>query len=153
MSWHIQYQGRMTTRDAAVHNLDGEGTSSSQVEALHAAGAHVVCYVNAGAAEDFRDDVDAFPVDVLGGPLDNWPGERWLDVRALDVLLPIMAARMDACHRKGFDAALCPRARGVQRAEDSSWGSWETIPCALAFASPKHMTVFPLKNRGFCTPA
>ncbi len=31
-------------------------------------------------------------------------GEAWLDVRRLDVLEPIMAARLDLCRAKGFDA-------------------------------------------------
>lgn len=79
-------------------------TSAAQVEALHAAGAHVICYLNAGGSETFRDDHFLFPDGVQGKPLDDWPGEKWLDVRELDVLLPIMAARMDECREKGFDA-------------------------------------------------
>jgi len=104
MPWHIQYQGDMGTPEVPVHNLDGVGTSASQVEELHAVGAHVVCYFNAGGSETFRDDYISFPDDVQGKPLDDWPGETWLDVRELDVLLPIMAARMDECAEKGFDA-------------------------------------------------
>ncbi|RMB58221.1 endo alpha-1,4 polygalactosaminidase [Tessaracoccus antarcticus] len=104
MAWHIQYQGEMGTPEVAVLNLDGVGTPASQVEALHAAGGHALCYVNAGGSEDFRDDFTSFPDEVQGNPLDDWPGERWLDVRRLDVLLPIMGLRMDQCRDKGFDA-------------------------------------------------
>ncbi len=104
MPWHIQYQGNMTNPGVPVHNLDGVGTPPSQVDQLHAGGAHVICYFNAGGSEDFRDDFGRFPDEVQGRPLDDWPGERWLDVRQLDVLLPIMAARMDECRDKGFDA-------------------------------------------------
>ena len=104
MPWHIQYQGEMQNPDVPVHNLDGVGTKASQVEELHAAGAHVICYFNAGGSETFRDDFESFPADVQGKPLDDWPGEAWLDVRELDVLAPIMAARMDECAKKGFDA-------------------------------------------------
>jgi hypothetical protein len=39
---------------------------------------------------------------VKGGP-DGWNGERLLDIRRLDVLAPIMAARFDLCRQKGFD--------------------------------------------------
>jgi hypothetical protein len=78
-------------------------TSAAQVAALHAAGRRVICYVNVGAWEDFRPDKGAFPASVLGSS-NGWPGERWLDVRRLDVLLPIMAARLDLCRQKGFDA-------------------------------------------------
>lgn len=104
MPWHIQYAGPMTNPAVAVHNLDGVATPASQVEQLHAAGAHVICYLNAGGSEDFRDDFASFPAAVQGHPLDDWPGERWLDVRQLDALLPVMAARMDVCAEKGFDA-------------------------------------------------
>ena len=45
----------------------------------------------------------AFPPPSLGRPLEGWPGERWLDVRALDVLGPIIERRLDLCARKGFD--------------------------------------------------
>ena len=35
----------------------------------------------------------------------GWPGERWLDVRHIDVLGPIIEARLDLCRAKGFDSA------------------------------------------------
>jgi hypothetical protein len=64
----------------------------------------VVCYVNAGAYEAWRPDAPKFPRDVIGTPLADWRGEAWLDIRRLDVLEPIMAARLDLCRDKGFDA-------------------------------------------------
>ena len=33
-----------------------------------------------------------------------WPGEKWLDIRRLDLLGPILRARLDMCAAKGFDA-------------------------------------------------
>ena len=39
-----------------------------------------------------------------GPGLDGWPGERWLDVRRLDVLGPIMEDRLGECRSKGFDS-------------------------------------------------
>jgi hypothetical protein len=38
------------------------------------------------------------------GRENGWPGERWLDVRQLAILRPIMTARLRMCQRKGFDA-------------------------------------------------
>ncbi len=70
---------------------------------LHGDGRKVICYVNAGAAEDFRPDRDRIPAEVQGAP-NGFPGERWLDIRRLDVLRPVMAARFDMCRQKGFDA-------------------------------------------------
>ena len=60
--------------------------------------------MNAGAWERWRPDADRFPPRLLGKPLDGWPGERWLDIRRLAALKPIIRARLDRCKRKGFDA-------------------------------------------------
>jgi hypothetical protein len=59
--------------------------------------------VSAGSWERWRPDADRFPDSVLGRELEGWPGERWLDVRRIRILGPIMKARMDRCVRKGFD--------------------------------------------------
>jgi hypothetical protein len=73
------------------------------VATLHRAGRHVICYVNVGAYEDFRPDQAAFPAELLGRPLDGWPGERWLDIRRWDLLEPLLAERLARCRQKGFD--------------------------------------------------
>src|SRR5262245_10438468 len=90
--------------DAAVYDVDAFETRERQVEHLHGLGRRVVCYVNAGAWERFRADKEKFPASLLGRALDGWPGERWLDIRKLRVLAPIMKARIAKCARKGFDA-------------------------------------------------
>ncbi|MGH2379110.1 MAG: endo alpha-1,4 polygalactosaminidase, partial [Candidatus Limnocylindria bacterium] len=87
-----------------VYDIDAFETEASTVAALHARGRKVICYVNAGGWEDWRPDAADFPRSVIGAPLDGWPGERWLDVRQLDVLAPLMEARLDLCREKGFDA-------------------------------------------------
>ena len=79
-------------------------TAKSVVASLHDSGRHVVCYISAGSRENWRPDKDAFPARIVGRPLDGWPGERWLDVRALKPLRRIMGARLDMCDEKGFDA-------------------------------------------------
>ena len=102
-SWQWQLSAAVDTGvDADVFDIDGVEATADTVAALHRAGRHVVCYVNAGAAEDFRPDRAAFPRAVQGAP-DGWAGERLLDIRRLDVLAPIMAARFDVCRQKGFD--------------------------------------------------
>jgi hypothetical protein len=91
------------TVDVPVYDIDGVENGPDVVAALHAKGRKVICYVNAGAAENFRADYPEFPPAVLGAS-DGWPGERWLDIRQLDILRPIMAARFDVCQQSGFDA-------------------------------------------------
>lgn len=73
------------------------------MSSLHSRGRKVICYISAGSWEDWRPDANRFPSDVLGDS-NGWPGERWLDIRRLDVLGPIMEARLDLCKSKGFDA-------------------------------------------------
>jgi hypothetical protein len=105
MSWQWQLTGDLDlTVDADVYDLDAFTTGADQVALLHGRGRHAICYVNVGAYEDFRPDRGQFPEAVLGKPMDGWPGERWLDIRAWDKLRPILAARFAMCREKGFDA-------------------------------------------------
>jgi hypothetical protein len=104
-SWQYQLQGEIDTSvDADVYILDLFDVDESVIEELHRAGRRVVCYVNAGAYEEWRPDASAFPEEIIGEPLRNWPGEFWLDIRRLEMLEPIMAERFDLCRDKGFDA-------------------------------------------------
>jgi hypothetical protein len=104
-SWQYQLSGDLDLSvDAAVYDIDWEDTTAAQVAELHRSGRRAVCYVNAGAHEQWRPDAGDYPDDVLGKPLEGWAGERWVDVRRVDVLLPLLARRMDTCLTKGFDA-------------------------------------------------
>ncbi len=103
-TWQWQLSGPVDPRiDVPVYDIDGFGNDAAVVRRLHALGRRVICYVNVGAAENYRPDYKRFPARVLGRP-NGWPGERWLDIRRLDVLGPIMTARFDMCRDKGFDA-------------------------------------------------
>jgi hypothetical protein len=104
LSWQIQYSGKLVAGKARVVDVDGHETSAATVATLKKAGKRVICYFNSGGWEDWRPDKAAFPKEVIGNKLDGWPGERWLDIRAVDVLVPIMTARIDECAKKGFDA-------------------------------------------------
>jgi len=85
-----------------MFDVDLFDVSASTVAALHDRGRVVVCYVSAGSWENWRPDADSFPAGVKGKS-NGWSGEKWLDIRQLDVLGPIMEARMDLCVAKGFD--------------------------------------------------
>ena len=86
-----------------MYDIDLFDNDAAMVAALHAQGRTVVCYMNAGGWEDWRPDAGQFPTEVIGANLDDWEGERWLDIRRIDVLGPILEARMDLCVAKGFD--------------------------------------------------
>ena len=104
LTWYWQLQGTVSnSQPAAAYDIDGFDTSAAEVAALHAQGKKVICYVDVGTSESGRPDYSSFPASVQGSG-NGWPGERWLDIRALSVLQPIMTARFQMCHSKGFDA-------------------------------------------------
>ena len=65
----------------------------------------VVCVINAGAWENWRPDSGAYDRRVVGSNYAGWQGERWVDIRAADVVRPIVAKRLDLCQSKGFDGS------------------------------------------------
>ncbi|MFG3493752.1 endo alpha-1,4 polygalactosaminidase [Streptomyces sp. NPDC047928] len=102
--WQWQLSGRLDpTVDVPVYDIDGFDHPAAAVADLHRRGRKVICYLSTGAWEDFRPDAAKFPAAVLGKG-NGWEGERWLDIRRTDVLEPLMAARIDMCRDKGFDA-------------------------------------------------
>lgn len=101
--WQIQLQGSINTvYDVELYDLDLFDTPSEVITLLHAAGRRVICYFSAGTYEAWRDDATAFDPAVLGLPLEDFPDERWLDVRSPS-LVPIMRARMDLAVKRGCD--------------------------------------------------
>jgi hypothetical protein len=104
-TWQWQLDGTINTSvNAGVYDLDLFETPASTVSALHAGGKKVICYISVGSWEDWRPDAGDFPSGVLGNDYEGWPGEKWLDIRQIDTLAPIMRARLDLCKQKGFDA-------------------------------------------------
>ena len=87
---------------AGLYDVDLFGTSRRTVRRIHREGRRAICYLDAGTWERWRPDAKRFPHDVLG-KRNGWPGERWLDIRRLDVLRSIMRRRLDRCRKKGFD--------------------------------------------------
>jgi len=101
--WQLVGQPIDTYFDVDMYDIDLFDNDSDIVDELHNQGRVVICYVNAGGWEDWRPDAASFPQEIIGENLDDWEGERWLDIRQLDVLGPILEARMDDCRDKGFD--------------------------------------------------
>ena len=106
MTWQWQLTGLPVDLgvDAEVYDLDLFETDAGTIADLHARGRRAICYLSVGSWEDWRPDSSDFPEDVIGEKYEGWPGERWLDVRRIDLLGPIMAARLRTCREKGFDA-------------------------------------------------
>jgi hypothetical protein len=101
-SWDIQFAPPYVERGVDVIDLDWQ--EPDLIAAAKARGQRVLCYVSVGTAENWRPDFGAFPADMMGAEWQDWPGEFFLDIRRVDVLLPIMAARFQACKAAGADA-------------------------------------------------
>ncbi len=103
-SWQWQLSGPLdTTLDVQMYDIDLAETPTATIADLKNAGRTVICYFSAGSWEAYRDDATLFPESVLGSIMDGWPDERWLDIRQIDLLAPIMHARLDLAVSKGCD--------------------------------------------------
>lgn len=103
-TWQWQLSGKINTSyDVAVYDVDLFDTPTATLDRLHAAGRRIICYFSAGSSENWRADYDQFTAADQGKPLDDWAGEKWLDVRSANVRR-IMAARLDLAKTRGCDA-------------------------------------------------
>ncbi|MBC8281715.1 MAG: endo alpha-1,4 polygalactosaminidase [Chloroflexi bacterium] len=104
-SWQWQLNGLPIddSFDVQMYDIDLFDNDAATVSSLHDQGRVVICYMNAGGWENWRPDASKFPEAIIGENLDDWEGERWLDIRRLDILAAIMEDRMIACKNKGFD--------------------------------------------------
>ena len=104
LTWQWQLdQAIDTSVDAQVYDIDLY-TDRSIIDELHSRGVKLIGYISVGSWEDKRPDADQFPEEVLGKDYVGWPGERWLDIRRIDLLAPILRSRLDLCAAKGFEA-------------------------------------------------
>ena len=88
----------------AAFDTDPDTVSRARIAKLKRAGVYTICYVSVGTVENYRDDARRFPASVVGRTYGDWPDEKFLDIRRLDVLLPLMRARFKRCKAMGFDA-------------------------------------------------
>ena len=104
-SFQLQFTGEPinTAIDADIYDLDLFETNPALVESLHNQGRKVICYISVGSWEDWRPDAGDFPESVIGSDYEGWEGEKWLDIRQIETLAPLMEARLDLCAAKGFD--------------------------------------------------
>lgn len=102
--WQLSEPYDLLSHDVQVMDIDPDNHSASDIAALSARGVKTICYVSVGTAEEYRDDVANFPASVIGKTYGDWPDEKFLDIRQIDALLPIMTARFQRCRDMGFSA-------------------------------------------------
>ncbi len=116
-----------------IYDIDGIINPASTVDALHALGKHVVCYVEVGAAGNYYSTTDeGIPTTyyeqfaaagVLGHSVSGWP-EHYLDIRSPATVAIVEAMIDQQCAAKGFDA--------VETDIDESYGSDSGFPLTQA---------------------
>lgn len=95
---------------ADMYEIDGFNNDAATVTSLKALPGTsvpqrgVTCYLSAGTLENWRPDAPQFDPTLLGNPYHGFENERWLDIRRISALGPLLEARMDLCKQKGFDA-------------------------------------------------
>ncbi len=117
-AWHYQIgwpisQSDTFDDDIKIYSIDVFDNEPENITFLKNKGIKVICYVNVGAWEVWRDDAGEFPDSVILGNYDNWDGERWLDIRPPEKLdnpadgyklREIMEARFTEAAARGCDA-------------------------------------------------
>lgn len=102
-SWQWQLVGPVdTSLDVDMYDIDLFDVPVSVISHLKARGIAVICYFSAGSSEDWRPDADRIP-EAAQGLSNGWEGERWLDIRQIEQLAPVLEARLDLAVRKGCD--------------------------------------------------
>jgi hypothetical protein len=113
-SWQWQLLGEINNSyDVDLYDIDLFDTNTSTIKKLKDDGKKVICYFSAGSYEDWRDDKDRFKVSSIGKKLDDWEGEKWLDIRDKGVR-DIMLYRLDLAKEKGCDGVEPDNVDGYQ---------------------------------------
>lgn len=102
-TWHVDIEPPINPAiDAEVFDVDLFGSTAEVISDLHTRGKRVICYFSAGTYENWRPDAASYPESVLGNPMDEWPGERWVDIRS-NALSTVLLQRLDMARAKGCD--------------------------------------------------
>ncbi|MEJ2424410.1 MAG: endo alpha-1,4 polygalactosaminidase [Candidatus Thiodiazotropha sp.] len=102
-SWQIQIMEDIdTSYNVDVYDIDLFDATEEVIDELHAQGKKVICYFSAGSFENWRPDADQYPESVKGES-NGWSGEKWLDIRQIDILGKVIEPRLDDAREKGCD--------------------------------------------------
>ncbi|MEO0912191.1 MAG: endo alpha-1,4 polygalactosaminidase [Pseudomonadota bacterium] len=126
--------------DRVVDVLDIDATSvrAADVAEIKARGTYLICYVSVGTVEAYRRDAGDFPGAVVGRVYADWPDEKFLDIRRLDVLMPLMEKRFRRCEEMGFDAIEPDNMDVYQNDSGFSLSKADTVAYVAALAEMAH---------------
>jgi uncharacterized protein (TIGR01370 family) len=101
--WRLDNIDSSAILDAKVVDVDAFSTSKRTVTSLHIDGKVVIAYLSVGTMDIQREDASDFPPEILGKPYPDFPDERFIDIRQIDKIKPIITKRLDLIKEKGFD--------------------------------------------------
>lgn len=135
---------------AVMYDVDALEVPARVVRELHSRSRRAVCYVDVGSWEGFREDAGRFPPETLGNAYEGFPDERWLDIRRIDLLAPVLEARLDICRAKGFDGVEPDNLDGYQNDTGFplSYGDQIAFNVWIANAAHRRGLSVALKNDG-----
>jgi hypothetical protein len=101
-TWQWQLTGTIDTSvDVQMYDIDLFDTSAATISTLHSQGRVVICYFST-QYENWRSDASSFTSAVLGANLDDWAGEKYVDIRS-SLVRSLLSARLDLAVSKGCD--------------------------------------------------
>ncbi len=102
-TFYIQLTGKLRKDiPAKIYDVDLFDTPKETIFQLKAKDKKVICYFNAGAFENWREDANKFDKRDIGKPMKGWEGEYWLNIKSSRVR-EIMIERIKLAKEKGCD--------------------------------------------------
>lgn len=102
-TWHWQLDGKISSHyPVDMYDIDLFNIDSKFIKKMQKKGKKIICYFSAGSIENWRTDASQFNSKDIGNSLDQWPGERWLNIRSPSVH-SIIIKRLDLAANKGCD--------------------------------------------------
>jgi hypothetical protein len=87
-----------------VYDVDLFDTSVFDIASIHQNGGYAIAYFNGGAWQPDKPDSNMYPASVIGKePMKGWAQERWLDIRQIKILRPLIRNKLALAKSKGFD--------------------------------------------------
>ncbi|MBU1167180.1 endo alpha-1,4 polygalactosaminidase [Patescibacteria group bacterium] len=103
-TWQWQLSGSINTDyKVDLYDVDLVDTPQAVIDELHSRDIKVICYFSAGTREDYREDAQDFPTEIIGNSLEDWPDEKWLNISQYDSFADIMKKRLDLAVQKKCD--------------------------------------------------
>lgn len=112
--WRLDDLPNSYTTTAEVVDIDAFSATPELITNLQAQGKIVIAYLSVGSVENFREDASDFPDSVVGNVYEGFEDEKWLDIREIDLIAPVLRARFDMIAAKGFDAIEPDNINGYQ---------------------------------------